>query len=567
MENMQLNGDTKSRKLGLSSAVSVTVADMSPLHRARLEYFPRLPPILKGAFGWKEGEGTSCPDDAEEIKKYFPNLYGQPSVFIVPNRGGPVTMGKTLRVGVVLSGGPAPGGHNVISGLFDYLYNRNRDSVLFGFLNGPSGIIKNKWIQLDEERIFPYRNQGGFHIIGSDRTKIETPEQFEKVDETVRKLDLDGLVVIGGDDSNTNAAILAEHFVAQNMKTKVIGVPKTIDGDLRNEFVETSFGFDTAVKVYSELVSNLGYDAISAKKSWHFCRLMGRSASHITLEVALQTHPNMALIGEEVIEKKQTLTQVTKSIADLIVERAAMGKNFGVVLLPEGLVEFMPDVDKLILELNEILAGGHLEEDQIIPKLTEQSRFLFRSLPPLIAKQLTLDRDPHGNVQVSKIESERLLIQMVSDELKERSKAGGASCPFSPIPHFFGYEGRCSLPSNFDCNYCYTLGHTAGALIEGGRTGLVATVRHLTKPPEQWEVGGYPLTVMMDIERRKGKNVPVIKKALVDLKGEAFRIFSEQRDSWRLTEDYRCPGPIQHFGPMADSINFTLMSEARDSNE
>eukprot|EP00871_Galdieria_phlegrea_P002436 jgi/Galph1/3193/GphlegSOOS_G1824.1 len=567
METIQPNGDTKytNNNRTLSSAVSVTVADLSPLHHARLEYFPRHPPILKGAFGWREGKSTDSADDAEEIKKYFPNLYGQPPVFICPNRGGPVTIGKTLKIGVVLSGGPAPGGHNVISGLFDYLRNRNIDSVLYGFLNGPSGIVNAKYVTLDEEKIYPYRNQGGFHIIGSDRTKIETPEQFMKVDETVKKLDLDGLVVIGGDDSNTNAAILAEHFVANNTKTKVIGVPKTIDGDLRNAYVETSFGFDTAVKVYSELVSNLGYDAISAKKSWHFCRLMGRSASHITLEVALQTHPNMALIGEEVMEKKQTLTQVTKSIADLVMERAAMGKNFGVVLLPEGLVEFMPDVDKLILELNEILAGGHLEEDQIIPKLTEQSKYLFQSLPPLIAKQLTLDRDPHGNVQVSKIESERLLIQMVSEELKERKKAGQTNCAFSPIPHFFGYEGRCSLPSNFDCNYCYTLGHTAGALIEAGRTGLVATVRNLTKPPEQWEVGGYPLTVMMDIERRKGKNVPVVKKALVDLKGEAFRIFSEQRDSWRLTEDYRCPGPIQHFGPMADVINFTLMSEAKDN--
>lgn len=481
----------------------------------------------------------------------------------MPNSGKAVTMGQALKIGIVLSGGPAAGGHNVIAGVHDHLRDRNMDSVLIGFIDGPSGIIENEWIVLDEETVMLYRNQGGFHVIGSGRTKVESVEDFRKTRATCVELGLDGLIICGGDDSNSNAMMISEDFVKNGVKTRVIGVPKTIDGDLRNMYIESSFGFDTATKVYSELISNLGVDAISAKKTYHFCRLMGRSASHITLECALQTHPNLVFIGEEVADKKQTLAEIAGSITDLVCRRADMGKNYGLIILPEGLVEFMPDVEALIDELNEVIAknGGHIEYEQCVKILSESGKKIFTLLPRSFAEQLMLDRDPHGNVQVSKIESERLLIDMVKQELKRRKQAGTYKGKFSAIPHFFGYEGRCSLPTNFDCNYCYTLGHTATALIEAGHTGYVATATHLTKEPENWVAGGFPLTMMMNMERRKAKDVPVIKKALVDLKGTAFKILQNQRKSWELNEDYRCPGPIQHYGPMADDTTMTLQAE------
>jgi len=554
------------RKVEHELKLNISVAELSPLHQQRLLYIPRMPPLLRGAFRVVFGDRTSAAYDVEEIEKRFPKLFGQPVVKIVPNSGGPVTIGKKLRIGVVLSGGPAPGGHNVISGLFDHLHERNKDSELIGFVNGPSGIIDCNYNILTSQSIDPFRNQGGFHLLGSGRTKIETEEQFAMAREAAKKCELDGLVFVGGDDTNTNAMLLAEDFKAYNIDTKVIGVPKTIDGDLRNTYIETSFGFDTAVKVYSELVANLGYDASSAKKSYHFCRLMGRSASHITLETALQTHPNMAVIGEEVEANRQSLLSVVSDIADLVVERSKLGKDFGVIIIPEGLVEFMPDMNKLISCLNDHLASnGSSSNDptEAVKMLESPERELFNSLPAEFQTQLLLDRDPHGNVRLSQTESERLLITMTKSELKKRPDYKGK---FSAISHFFGYEGRCSLPTNFDCNYCYALGHTSAALIEAGCTGYVATVSNLTTLPEQWECGGYPLTVMMNMERRKGKMVPVIKKALISLEDPAFKIYAKQRDAWRLTEDYRCPGPIQHSGNMSEELNFTLVANSEMSN-
>nr|WOE55141.1 PhM00008.1 [Neoporphyra haitanensis] len=545
-----------------ATRILASVVHQSPLHSARLSYRPRMPPLLRGCFQVVEGAPTSAESDVDVIRSLFPVLFGQPTVALVPNRGTPVTMGNVLRVGFVLSGGPASGGHNVISGLWDHLMERNMDSKMFGFIDGPSGICTGTYTEVTAELVNAFRNQGGFHMVGSGRTKISTPEQFTAARATVEKLALDGLVVIGGDDSNTNAMLLAENFAANGLKTRVIGCPKTIDGDLRNEHVEMSFGFDTATKVYSELTGNLGLDAISAKKTYHFVRLMGRSASHITLEVALQTHPNLTLIGEEVEAKKQTLAQCVTSMVELIFERAALGKNYGLIILPEGVIEFMPDVCALIQQLNDILATGSASFDEVVVKLDAESRNLFLLLPRTFAEQLMMDRDPHGNVQVSKIESERLFIEMVSNELAKRKCAGEKVPPFSPVAHFFGYEGRASLPSNFDCNLCYSLGNVAAALIEAGKTGYIATASNLTSPPEEWKCGGFPLTMMMNIERRKGKNVPVIKKALVVLEEMAFKIFAEQRDSWRLTEDYRCPGPIQYSAD-ANEVTITLASEEK----
>lgn len=545
-----------------ATRILASVVHKSPLHAARLSYRPRTPPLLRGCFQVVEGEPTSAESDVDVIRSLFPVLFGQPTVSLVPNRGTPVTMGNVLRVGFVLSGGPASGGHNVISGLWDHLVERNMDSKVFGFIDGPSGICTGTYTEMTSELINAFRNQGGFHMVGSGRTKISTPEQFAAARATAEKLQLDGLVVIGGDDSNTNAMLLAENFAANGLKTRVIGCPKTIDGDLRNQHVEMSFGFDTATKVYSELTGNLGLDAISAKKTYHFVRLMGRSASHITLEVALQTHPNLTLIGEEVQAKKQTLAQCVTAMVELILERAALGKYYGLIILPEGVIEFMPDVCALIQQLNDILAAGSVSFDEVVVKLDAESRNLFLLLPRTFAEQLMMDRDPHGNVQVSKIESERLFIEMVTNELAKRKSAGEEVPPFSPVAHFFGYEGRASLPSNFDCNLCYSLGNVAAALIESGKTGYIATASNLTSPPEQWKCGGFPLTMMMNIERRKGKNVPVIKKALVVLEEMAFKIFAEQRDSWRLTEDYRCPGPIQYAAD-ANDITITLASEEK----
>jgi len=548
-----------------NSDASIKIARMSRLHASRLQYTPPLPPVLRGAFRLKEIPLTvPLPAEKDIIQRHFPCTWGNKPVTLVSNSGGPVQIGQQLNLGVVFSGGPAPGGHNVISGLYDFLHSHNIDSVLYGFLGGPSGLIDNKYITLTFDVIAPYRNQGGFHLLGSGRTKIETPEQFSKVKQVVQQLDLQGIVVVGGDDSNSNAAFLAEYFLANGVSTKVIGVPKTIDGDLRNEYVECSFGFDTATKVYSELIANLALDASSAKKSYHLVRLMGRNASHITLECALQTHPNVVLIGEEVKAKKQKLSDIVNECCNVVCNRAETGKQYGLILLPEGLIDFMEDISELIKELNEIL---HFPDNQNITtrelanKLSKECKQLFEFLPNEIRQQLLLERDPHGNVQVSKIETERLLAILMDSELVKRKKNGKYKGTWAAITHFLGYEGRCSLPSQFDCNYCYTLGFTAAALIEAGQTGLVAGVTNLIKPVTEWNVGGVPLTIMMTIERRNGKDQPVIKKELVELNGKPFKTLAAQRQKWGIEDDYRNPGSIQHYGPLAETVNFTLLLE------
>lgn len=548
------------------SSAQAAVSHMSPLEESRLHYHPRLTPVLKGAFAVSEGPPTGAAFDEDKVEKLFPCLFGQPIVSLVPHRGeGTCEVGRMLRVGVVLSGGPAPGGHNVVSGLLDYLMARNADSKLLGFLGGPSGIIDSDYIDLNLDAVLPFRNQGGFHIIGSGRTKIETPEQFASARETVTKLALDGLVVVGGDDSNSNAMKLAEDFKKHGLSCSAIGVPKTLDADMRGDHIEMSFGFDTAVKVYANLVANLGQDAVSARKSYHFCRVMGRSASHIALECALQTRPNLAFIGEEVEQNGTTLPRVVQEIADVVCERADIGKNYGLIIIPEGLVEFMPDVEALIKELNEVLASTPIEKhtfDDCMIALSPESRNLFALLPQSFANQLMLERDPHGNVQVAKIEVERLLIEMVASECKSRKAAGLFSGKFSGSAHYLGYEGRCSLPTNFDANYCYGLGHVAAALIDAKRTGYVATLSGLTKDPEEWAPAGYPLTMMMNIERRKAHDVAVIKKKLVELDGEPFKLFAANRHSWRTSDQYRNPGPIQFSGPGADDVTLTMRAEA-----
>lgn len=473
-------------------------------------------------------------------------------------------MGENKVVGVVLSGGPAPGGHNVISGMFDFIHELNPESKLLGFLGGPDGILKNKYIELDEHTVAPFRNQGGFHVIGSGRTKIATAEQFAAARETVVALGMDALVIVGGDDSNSNAMKLAENFKAHGVNCAVNGVPKTIDNDLRNAQVEVSFGFDTATKCYAQAVASLAFDAVSASKAYHFVRVMGRAASHIALEVALQVHPNLCFIGEEVERNEITLMEVVNQIADLVCERAALGKNYGVIVLPEGLVEFMPDVEALIVDLNEILAEaeGKVTYEMCLDSLQEDSRTLFSLLPMSFANQLMLERDPHGNVQVAKIEAERLLIDMVAAHLAVRKKTGGFSGKFSGNPHYLGYEARCALPSNFDANYTYALGHVAAALCCNHKTGYIATIANLTKPAEEWIPAAYPLTMMMNIERRKGKDVAVIKKMLVELDGAPFLTFAKARDGWRLSDSYRTPGPIQFWGPFADDVTLSLALDA-----
>lgn len=540
-----------------------TVTCNSALQKSRLSYIPRINPLLKGAFAIREGAATTAAFDEDKVRELFPALFGQPVLDIVPHSGdGPTTVGRRMRIGVVLSGGPAPGGHNVITGLHDYLVSRNASSILFGFLGGPGGIVDGEYVELDTAAVAPYRNQGGFHMIGSGRTKISQPEQYEAARKVVKALALDGLVVVGGDDSNTNAMLLAEDFKRNNIACSVVGCPKTIDNDLRSSEIETSFGFDTATKVYSNLIANLGFDAISAKKNYHVVRVMGRSASHIALECALQTRPNLCFIGEEVKRRGTKLTDIVGIFADLVCNRAAAGKNYGLVLLPEGLVEFMPDFEALIAELNEILAkNADIAYAGCIGELTPDSQTLFKLLPRNFADQLMLERDPHGNVQVAKIEVERLLIGMAESELSLRKQSGEYVGKFSAVPHYEGYNGRCALPTNFDANYCYGLGHVAGALIDDGRSGYIATLSGLTKSPEEWTPAGYPLTMMMNIERRKGHNAPVIKKMHVDLEGTAFKIFAAQRTSWKLQDDYRGPGPIQYWGPSADDVTMTLASE------
>ncbi|XP_010422248.1 PREDICTED: pyrophosphate--fructose 6-phosphate 1-phosphotransferase subunit beta 2-like isoform X2 [Camelina sativa] len=534
----------------------------SEVQASRIDHALPLPSVFKNPFKIIDGPPSSSAGHPEEIEKLFPNLFGQPSALLVLNQSDAVKSDQKLKIGVVLSGGQAPGGHNVICGIFDYLQEYVKGSSLFGFRGGPAGIMKGKYIELTSEFVYPYRNQGGFDMICSGRDKIETPEQFQQAEETVTKMDLDGLVVIGGDDSNTNACLLAEHFRGKNMKTRVIGCPKTIDGDLKSKEVPTSFGFDTACKIYSEMIGNVMIDARSTGKYYHFVRLMGRAASHITLECALQTHPNITIIGEEVFEKKLTLKNVTDNIVDVICKRAENGYNYGVVLVPEGLIDFIPEVQELISELNEVLAEGNVDEEgQWKKNLKEETLKIFEFLPQTIQEQLMLERDPHGNVQVAKIETEKMLIQMVETELDKKKKAGTYKREFMGKSHFFGYEGRCGLPTNFDATYCYALGYGAGSLLQSGKTGLISSVGNLAAPVEEWTVGGTALTSLMDVERRHGKFKPVIKKAMVELEGAPFKKFASQREEWALKNRYISPGPIQFKGPGSDARNHTLMLE------
>ncbi|XP_076905626.1 pyrophosphate--fructose 6-phosphate 1-phosphotransferase subunit beta 1-like [Bidens hawaiensis] len=527
----------------------------SEVEISRLKASIPLPSILKSSFSVVDGPKTSATGNPDEIAKLFPNLFGQPSVSL--KAGGSLPT-KSLKIGVILSGGQAPGGHNVISGIFDYLHNRTKNSTIYGFKGGPIGFLKCKYVHLSHEFVYPYRNQGGFDMICSGRDKIETPQQFHEARETAKMLDLDGIVVIGGDDSNTNACLLAENFRAKGMKTRVIGCPKTIDGDLKCKEVPTSFGFDTACKIYSEMIGNLMVDARSTGKYYHFVRLMGRAASHITLECALQTHPNITIIGEEVAAQKQTLKSITNYITNIICKRADVGYNYGIILIPEGLIDFVPEVQQLIAELNEIIAHGVVDQQGAWKKkLRSQSHDVFEILPKAIQEQLLLERDPHGNVQVSKIETEKMLIQMVEAELEKRK----CNKNFKGQPHFFGYEGRCGLPSNFDSNYCYALGYGAAALLHSGKTGLISSVGNLGARVEDWTVGGMALTSLMDLERRQGKFKPVIKKAMVELQGAPFKKFASMRDEWSLKNRYINPGPVQFFGPTSDLINHTLRLE------
>lgn len=528
----------------------------SALEIERLRYKPHVPHLLKkiDTLELVEGEAVTDISDAEKLKKYFPKTFGQP---ITRFKAGEVEKKfPPYRLGVVLSGGQAPGGHNVIAGIYDGLKKMHEKSRLFGFLGGPSGIVDNHFKEITETTLDGFRNTGGFDLIGSGRTKIESKEQLEAALKNCEALSLDGLVVIGGDDSNTNAAFLAEFFQQNGCKTHVVGVPKTIDGDLKNTWVETSFGFDSACKVYSELIGNIARDCLSAKKYTHFIKLMGRSASHITLECALKTHPNLALIGEEAEEKGLTLNDITLQICDLIEKRGEVGKNYGVILIPEGLIEFIPEMKSLIKELNSLMAGGSVNASE---KLSHSAKKTFKFLPERIQKQLLLDRDPHGNVQVSHIDTQQLFIEKVSEILANRNFKG----KFSPISHFFGYEGRSGFPSNFDANYCYSLGCVATLLIANGKTGYMSSLQGLINPPEKWEAAGLPITMLMNMEERKGKEKPVIRKALVNLKGEPFQFFSKIRERWSLDDDYCYPGPIQLFGPpsLCDETTETLRLE------
>ncbi len=546
---------------------------ISALQQSRAQYQPKLPKSLQGSVKLVEGEKTQSVADQAEIKKLFPNTYGMP--IITFEKGEKVEL-PAVNVGVILSGGQAPGGHNVISGLFDGIKNINAGSKLFGFLGGPGGLVDHKYIEITADYLKGFRNTGGFDIIGSGRTKLEEEAQFDKGLKILKKLDIKALVIIGGDDSNTNACVLAEYYAAKKAGIQVIGCPKTIDGDLKNEMIEASFGFDTAVKVYSELIGNIERDANSAKKYWHFIKLMGRSASHIGLEAALQTQPNITLISEEVAEKKQTLSEIVDYMAGIIAKRAAHGENFGVALIPEGLVEFVPEMKALIAELNDLLAEGSETEKKfksftdkaagrafVAGILSAESAKVYQSLPAGIADQLTLDRDPHGNVQVSLIETEKLLGEMVKRKLAEMKKAGEYNSKFGTQYHFFGYEGRCAAPSNFDADYCYSLGYTASVLIGAGKTGYMSSVRNLTAPADQWIAGGVPITMMMNMERRHGHMKPVIQKALVELDGAPFKYLAANREKWAIETSFLYPGPIQYWGPseVCDQTTKTLELE------
>lgn len=542
----------------------------SPLQIARASYQPKLPKSLKGNVVLNNGAATESVADQAEIKALFPNTYGMP---LIKFEEGVAKTYPTVNVGVILSGGQAPGGHNVISGLFDGLKKLNSNNKLYGFLGGPIGLVEHKYIELTADIVNEYRNTGGFDIIGSGRTKLEEEWQYEKGTEVCKHLGINAIVIIGGDDSNTNACVLAEYYLQKKTGIQVIGCPKTIDGDLKNEMIETSFGFDTACKVYSELIGNIQRDASSAKKYWHFIRLMGRSASHITLECALQSQPNMCIVSEEIEAKNLTLNDVVEEIVSVIVERANHGLNFGTILIPEGLIEFIPAMKKLISELNDLLAENEdfntLSTDDekrqyVKGLLTLESCQIYRSLPKGIARQLTLDRDPHGNVQVSLIETEKLLIEMVAKRLAQLKAEGVYKGKFASINHFFGYEGRCAIPSNFDADYTYSLGYTAAILISEGKTGYMSSVRNLTAPADEWIAGGVPITMMMNMERRHGKMKPVIQKALVRLDGAPFKFFEKYRKEWASEHStYVYPGPIQYYGPseVCDLPSRTLLLE------
>ena len=548
---------------------------LSPLQLARYQYNPKLPGMLRNGISEisvKNGGATESVADQEKIKALFPNTYGKNEITF--QKGENTSEVKKQVVGVILSGGQAPGGHNVISGLYDALKATNKDNVLIGFKGGPSGLLDNDFIVFDDEYINQYRNTGGFDIIGSGRTKLETQEQFAVVVENCKKHGVNALVIIGGDDSNTNAAVLAEYCAAHNTGIQVIGCPKTIDGDLKNEDIECSFGFDTATKTYSEIIGNIERDANSAKKYWHFVKVMGRSASHVALECALQTQPNICLIGEEVAAKKMSLAQIADYIADSVAARAAKGWNFGVAIIPEGIVEFVPEFSVLIAEINELLAGAKADAFNALPTwaakyefikngLSAESFAVFAILPENIQQQLFLERDPHGNVQVSLIESEKLFSALVKDNLAARKAAGTYKGKFSALHHFLGYEGRCAFPSNFDADYCYSLGYNAFMLIQYGYTGYLSKVSNLQAPAEEWVAGGMPITKMMNIERRHGADKPVIRKALVELEGAPFKFFCEQRDEWAVETCYTYPGAIQYWGPseVCDLTTRTLALE------
>ena len=550
--------------------------NISPLQKERLQYEPKLPSCLKNGINYlemTEGSATTSVKDCDDIQNLFKNTYGKPIITFKTSNS--EKQSQIKNVGVILSGGQAPGGHNVIAGLYDALKQANAENKLYGFLGGPSGIIEGKYIEFTDEYINEYRNTGGFDIIGSGRTKLETQEQFEKSLAVCKKLNVNAVVIIGGDDSNTNAALLAEWFVANNADIQVIGCPKTIDGDLKNEQIEISFGFDTATKTYAELIGNIQRDANSAKKYWHFIKIMGRSASHVALEAALQTQPNITLISEEVEEKKLSLNDIVSDMCDIIARRAEKGKNFGIVIVPEGLIEFIPEMKTLIQNLNDLLS--ELEKDEkysnterieekfeiISSKLDAENVEVFNSLPALIKSQLLMDRDPHGNVQVSRIETEKLLIEMIRTRLTEMKSEGRYVGKFSDQSHFFGYEGRCAFPSNFDADYCYSLGYNAFALINFGATGYLSSVKNLTKPASEWVAGGVPITMMMNMEKRHGEMKPVIQKALVKLNGPVFKKLQDNREDWAMNDRYKFPGAIQYFGPssVCDLTTVTLQLE------
>ena len=543
---------------------------ISALQKARAAYQPKLPLALTGTVKLCEGAATESVADQEAIKAMFPNTYGLPIVTF--EKGGEEKEYPAINVGVILSGGQAPGGHNVIAGLFDGVKKLNPNSRLYGFLMGPGGLVDHKYMEITAELMDEYRNTGGFDIIGSGRTKLEKTEQFDKGLEIIKELDIKALVIIGGDDSNTNACVLAEYYAAKNTGVQVIGCPKTIDGDLKNAYIETSFGFDTACKVYSEVIGNIQRDCNSAQKYWHFIKLMGRSASHIALECALQTQPNICIISEEVEKKALSLDNIVTSIAEAVASRAAAGNNFGTVLIPEGLIEFIPAMKSLIAELNDLLAVKGEEyaaveaadkRQYIIDQLSKENGAVYASLPAGVARQLTMDRDPHGNVQVSLIETEKLLSEMVGNKLAAWKKEGKYTGSFNPQHHFFGYEGRCAAPSNYDADYCYALGYNASQLIAAGKTGYMSSIRNTTAPAAEWVAGGIPITMMMNMERRHGEMKPVIQKALVDLEGAPFKTFAANRDTWAKETCYIYPGPIQYFGPteVCDQTTKTLALE------